>query len=159
MTKKRLPSKEFLHEPSLARLITVEPNDTVSPDQDNKPMFKYVIPMSWKDQCIKETMANVYNPSGKLCGSVTMHRLRILYSAFRHSQLHQPDTHKQYGHLDFPTAIARLLNRYTNKASDYSKKSKLANQCTTPDIYMQAIEDGLSVTTETFASPLNLNQT
>ncbi len=91
----------FLHEPSLARLITIEPNDTVNPDQDIKSMFKYVISMSWKDQCIKETMANVYNPSGKLCGSITMHRLRILYSAFRHSQLHQPDTHKQYGHLDF----------------------------------------------------------
>jgi len=44
-------------------------------------MFKYVISMSWKDQCIKETMANVYNPSSKLCGSITMHRLRILYSA------------------------------------------------------------------------------
>jgi len=100
----------FLHEPSLARLITIEPNDTVNPDQDIKPMFTYVISMSWKDQCINETMANVYNPSGKLCGSITMHRLRILYSAFRHSQLHQPDTHKQYGHLDFPTAsgLARL---------------------------------------------------
>ncbi len=82
----------FLQEPSLARLITIEPNDTVNPDQDIKPMFKYVISMSWKDQCIKETMANVYNPSGKLCGSTTMHRLRILYSAFRHSQLHQPDS-------------------------------------------------------------------
>ena len=97
----------FLHEPSLARLITIDPNDTVNPDQDIKPMFKYVISMSWKDQCIKETMANVYNPSGKLCGSITMHRLRILYSAFRHSQLHQPETHKQYGHLDFPTAIGK----------------------------------------------------
>ena len=30
----------FLHEPSLARLITIEPNDTVNPDQDIKPMFK-----------------------------------------------------------------------------------------------------------------------
>lgn len=38
----------FLHEPSLARLITIEPSDTVNPDQDIKPMFKYVIPMSWK---------------------------------------------------------------------------------------------------------------
>jgi len=102
-------------------------------------------------------VANVYNPFGKLCGSITMHRLRILYSAFRHSQLHQPDTHKQYGHLDFPTAIARLLNKYTNKASDGSKESKLANQCTTPDRYMQAFKDGLSVTTERFASPLNFN--
>jgi len=90
-----------------------------------------------------ETMANVYNPSGKVCGSITMHRLRILYSAFRHSQLHQPDTHKYYGHLDFPTAIARLLNRYTNKPTDGSKRSKLANQCTTPDRYMQALRSKL----------------
>ena len=71
----------FLHEPSLARLITIEPNDTVNPDQDIKPMFKYVISMSWKDQCFNETMANVYNPSGKLCGSITMHRV------------HSSDTH------------------------------------------------------------------
>jgi len=119
-------------------------------------MFKYVISMSWRGQCVKETMANVYNPSGKLCGS-TMHRLRILYSAFKHSQLHQSETHKHYGHLDFPIAIARLLNRYTNKPTDGSKRSKLANQCTTPDRYMQALRDGLSVTTERFASPLNFN--
>ncbi len=101
----------FLHEPSLAGLITIDPNDKVNPDQDIKPMFNYVISMSWKDQCITETMANVYNRSGKLCGSITMHRPRILYSAFRHSQVHQPDTHKQYGHMDFPTAIARLLHQ------------------------------------------------
>jgi hypothetical protein len=123
----------FLHEPSLARFITIDPNDTVNPDQDIKPMFKYVISMSWRGQCVRETMANVYNPSDKLCGSITMHRLRILYSAFNHSQLHQPETHKHCGHLDFPTAIARLLNRYTNKPTDGSKRSKLANQCTTPD--------------------------
>ncbi len=35
----------FLHEPSLARSITIDPNDTVNPDQDIKPMFKYVISM------------------------------------------------------------------------------------------------------------------
>jgi len=147
----------FLHEPSLARFINIEPTDTVNPDQDIKPMFKYVISMSWRGQRVRETVANVYNPSDKLCGSITMHRLCILYSAFRHSQLHQPETHKRYGHLDFPTAIARLLNRYTNKPTDGSKRSKLANQCTTPDKYMQALKDGLSVTTERFASPLNFN--
>ncbi len=84
----------------------------------------------------------------------TMHRVRILYSAFRHSQLHQPETHKHYGHLDFPTAIAYLLNRSTNKPTD---GSKLADQCTIPYRYMQAFRDGLSVTTERFASPLNFN--
>ena len=86
----------FLHEPSLARLITIEPNDTVNPDQDIKPMFRFVISVSWRGQRVRETMAIVYNPSGKLCGSITMHHLHILYSAFRRSQLHQPDTHKQY---------------------------------------------------------------
>ena len=41
-----------------------------------------------------------------------------------------------------------FMNRYTYKASDGSKKRKLAiaNQCTTPDRYMQAFKDGLSVT-------------
>ncbi len=34
---------------------------------------------------------------------------------------------------------------------------KLANQCTTPDRYMQAFKDGLSMTTEEVASPLNFN--
>jgi len=38
----------FLHEPSLARLITIDPNDTVNPDQDIKPMIKYVISLSWR---------------------------------------------------------------------------------------------------------------
>ncbi len=102
-------------------------------------------------------MANVYNPSSKSCGSITMHRLCILYSAFRHSQMQRPEIHKHYVHLDFPTAIARLLNRYTNKPPDGSKRSKLANQCTTPDRYMQAFRNGLSVTTESVASPLNFN--
>ncbi len=40
----------FLHEPSLARFITIDPDDTVNPDQDIKPMFKYVISMSWRGQ-------------------------------------------------------------------------------------------------------------
>ena len=68
----------FLHEASLASLVTIEPSDTVNHDQDIKPMFKFVMSMSWKDQCVKETMANVYKPSGKLCGLITMHRLCIL---------------------------------------------------------------------------------
>ena len=145
----------FLHEPSIARLMTINPNDTVNPDQYIKPMFKYVMSMSWKDQCLKETTPNVYNPSGKLCRSITAHCLRILYSAFRHSQLHH-HTQKMWS-LGLSNSIARLLNRYTKKTSDGSKKSKLANQCTTPDRYIQAFKRGLSETTERFASPLNFN--
>ena len=122
----------FLHEPSLARFITIDPNDTVNPDQDIKPMFKYVISMSWRGQCVRETMANVYNPSDKLCGSITMHRLRILYSAFNHSQLHQPETHKHCGHLDFPTAIARLLNRYTNKPTEWKQEKQASKPVHNP---------------------------
>ncbi len=36
----------FPHESSLARFITIDPSDTVNPDQDIKPMFKYAISMS-----------------------------------------------------------------------------------------------------------------
>ena len=147
----------FRHEPSLARLISIDPNDTVNPDQDIKPMFKYVTSLSWRGQSVRETMANVYIPSGKLCGSITTHHLRILYSTFRSSQVHQPETHKQHSHPDFSTAIARLLNRYTNKATDGSRKNKPANQCTSPDRCMQAFRGGFSVTTERFASPSNVN--
>ena len=111
--------------------------------------------LSWRGQSVRGAMASVYNPSGKLCSS--NHRLRILNIAFQCSQLHQPETHKHYGHPDFPTAIARLPNKCTNKASHRSKRSKLANQCTTPDIYMQAFRDGVSPATERFASPLNFN--
>ena len=120
----------FLHNPTLAGHIAIHPNDTVNPDQDIEPMF---VSMSWRCQCVSETMANVYTPSGKLCGSITMHRLRILYSAVKQSQVHQPDNHKQDGHPDFPTAITRLMNRYTKKPTDGSKGSKLANQYMTPD--------------------------
>ena len=97
-------------------------------------------------------MANVYNPSCKLRGSISMHRLRILYSATKRSQLHQPDIHKHYVHLDFPAAIGRLPDRNANKATDGSKRSKLANKCTTPDRYMQALRNGSSLTTKRFAS-------
>ena len=78
-----------------------------------KVFFFFFFSMSWRGQRVRETVANVYNPSGKLCGSITMHRLCILYISFRHSQLHQPETHKRHGHLDYTTAIARLPNRYS----------------------------------------------
>jgi len=41
----------FLHEPSSARLIIIDPNDTVNPDQDIKPTFKY-ISMSPRDKML-----------------------------------------------------------------------------------------------------------
>ena len=147
----------FLHEPSSASFITIDPNGTVKSDQDITFMFKYVMSMSWRGQCVRQTVPHVYNPSGKLCGLITMHHLCILSSAFRHPQLHQPDTLKQRGQLDFPIAIACLLDRYTNKPTDGSKRSKVADQCTTSGRYMQAFKDGLSVRTERFASPLNFN--
>ena len=47
----------------LARLVNTDLNDdTVNPDQDIKPMFKCFISMSWRDQCIKETVAQCVQP-------------------------------------------------------------------------------------------------
>ena len=106
---------------------------------------------------LRRPWQNIRYHAGKLYGFITMHCLRILHSASTHSQMHQPEKHKQYAHPGFPTAIARLFNRYTNKASDGSKKSKLANQYTIPDRYMQAIRDDVSMTNRRFASPLNFS--
>ncbi len=130
--------------------IAIDPIDTVKPDQGIKPMSKYVVKMSWpawRCQCVSETIASVYTPSGKLCGSIAMHCLCILYSDFRHTQTHQ---HKQYGHFghpDFPIAlaVARCMNTHTKKPADGSKGSKLANQCTTPDKCIQAFSNGFRV--------------
>ena len=103
------------------------------------------------------SVANIYAPTGKLCGYIKLHRLQILHQAYEQTLIEQPALHKQYGNLDFPTAIARLLNRYTNKHGEVGNKTQQQNQCTTPDDYLQAMIKGLGITCERFASPLNFN--
>ena len=152
----------LLHDPTLAALIdiNVNPMNTVNPDQDIAPTCEYVISKMHGNMPLKlagKPLANVYAPSGNLCGAVTFERLQILYHAFTQSRQNQPEVHQQHRSPTFEHALARLLNRYSNKHTMENKTTRINNRWATPDEYMKAIVDGLSVTNERFASPLDFN--
>ena len=132
--------------------------DTVNPDKDIAPAFEHVISKTHGNMPpASKPLANIYAPSGKLCGTITFERLQILYHAFTQSQQNQPAVHQQHYNLTFEYALARLLSRYSKKHTLKSKTTRMKNHWATPDEYMKAIVDGLSITTERFASPLNFN--
>ena len=82
----------LLHNPSLAVLIDINPLDAINADQDIAPTFQYVISSSKAHGNVPpadKPLANVYAPSGKLCGTITFERLQILYHAFTQSQQSQ----------------------------------------------------------------------
>ena len=148
----------LLHDPTLTMLIDINPMDTINPDQDIAPTLKHVISnMHGNMPPAGKPLANVYAPSGKLCGTITFERLQILYHAFTLSQQNQPEIHQQHHNPTFEHALARLLSRNSNKHTLKSKTTKIKNHWATPDEYMKAIVDGLSITTERFASPLNFD--
>lgn len=93
-------------------------------------------------------LANLCALSGTLCGTTTFERLQILHHAFTQSQQNQPEVHQQHHNLTYEHALARLLNRYSSKHTMESKTMGTQNQWATPDEYMKAIVDGLSITTE-----------
>ena len=107
---------------------------------------------------VREPLANVHAPSGKLCDTITFERLQILYHAFTQSQQNQPEVHQHYHNPSFEHALARLLNRYSNKHTIENKNTKTKTHWATPDEYIKAMADGLGTTTERLASPLNFNR-
>ena len=73
----------LLHDPTLTMLISINPMDTVNPDQDIAPTCEHVISKAHGSMPpAGKPLANVYPPSGKLCGTITFERLQILYHAF-----------------------------------------------------------------------------
>ena len=95
----------------------------------------------------------------KLCGTITFERLQILYYAFTQSQQNEPArVHQQHHNPTFEHALARVLNRYSNKHTMENKTTRTKNHWTTPDEYMKAIADGPSTTTKRSPSPLNFNK-
>ena len=62
----------------IAVLIDINPMDPVNPDQDIAPTFKHVISKAHGNHTMPPAgkhLANVYAPSGKLCGTITFERL------------------------------------------------------------------------------------
>ena len=95
----------------------MNPLDTINPDQDVAPTFGYVISKAHGNVPPDKPLANVYAPSGKLCGTIIFERLRIMYHAFFQSRQKQPKIHQQHHNPTFEHALARLLGRYANKQS------------------------------------------
>ena len=141
-------------------LIDINPLDTtcINTDQDIAPTFEYVISKAHGNvPPADKPLANVYAPSGKLCGAITFERLQIVrVYALTRSRQNQPKIH-QHHNPTFEHALARLLGRYANKQSTGNKGTKIKNHLVTPEAYMKALASGLGVTTERFASPLNFN--
>ena len=76
---KRKSTSALLHDPTLAALIDINPMNTVNPDQDIAPTCEYVISKVHGNMPpAGKPLANVYAPSGKLCGTITFERLQIL---------------------------------------------------------------------------------
>ncbi len=149
----------LLLEPRLTRRIHINTLDTVNPDQDIMATGAYTMSMRHEQYTSSTTIANIYNPMGKVQGSVTLERLEILHSAFQQALKTCPDIHRQYGSPNFVTAVSRLLSRYTNNHTKQGKNTRITNHCSIPNGYMQALQIGLGITIERFASPLNYNPT
>ena len=93
----------LLQDPTLAMLIDINPMDTVNPDQDIAPTFKHVISKAHGNMPpASKLLANGHAPSGKLCGTITFD------PTFEH-------------------ALARLLNRYSNKHTMENKTTRIKN--------------------------------
>ena len=106
----------LLHNPNFARLVNINPMNTINPDQDIEATCEFLIsktPGPTPTHC--DPLANIHAPTGKLYGTITFKRLQILYHAFNHTQQHHPELHDEYHNPSFAQAIARLLSRYTNK--------------------------------------------
>ena len=140
-------------EPHLSDLIHIDPLNPIHPDRDIKPTRQFEIAQRTDDG----TMTDVYGPNGKVLGSLTTERASILQKAY--CQVHN-DTAKgsqatNRTNASFAHAVAGLLTRYQEGHVSGEARTKLKNHWATPDKYMQALIQGLSLETERFASPLN----
>ena len=103
----------LLMQPELAKLISMNPMDAINPEQDSASskaftILKRHIPQNGRNSAV----GNVYWPSGKLCGTISLDRLQILQHAFNTTKHKQPEVHQN---PSFEQAVARLSTRYRNK--------------------------------------------
>ena len=137
--------------PELKDFISIEPYNSINPDKDIHAAGQFCVHASASNSC----MAEVFAPNGKLVGSVTIDRLKILHQAFMKAAGSNPGQAPNPSEESFAEAIAQLVTRYKDGHSMGACNTRLKNHWATPDGYMKALIDGLSLDTERFASPLN----
>ena len=140
--------------PALQKFIHIDPSRSINPDKDIEPTGRHEILSSDGN----DALVDIYQPSGHFVGSITKHRVHILAQASSRSPQEVLMPHTQGGH-PLAESLVALLGRYRNGYKEQAKSTILKNHWATPDVYIKAMQDGLSITTERFASPLKLNPT
>ena len=139
-------------EPDLQKFIHIDPFRSINPDKDIHATGNFEIAVSLS--C--DTIADVYQPNGEHVGSLTCQRAGILKQAYDQGMR---DTCVDGQNDGFAHHIARLLTRYQDGYKTQGQRTMLKNHWATPDAYITALQEGLSVDTERFASPLNFTPT
>ena len=130
----------LLLQPELGQHIDINPMDIINPDQDISACKTFMICKrhgAASSDC--HEVANVYAPTGKLCGTITVQRLQILQHAFDESQKQHPVAHAAFHYLSFAQAVACLLSRYEGKRSTDNNKVRLSQHRTIPDEHMRVM--------------------
>ena len=131
--------------PELAAKVHINTLLSVHPDNDMMPTGHFAIYM-------QQGLAHIIRPDGTFSGSLTKSRLDTLYRLYTNVKAQRPSSTQ----ADFAEAVSNLLARYKDGfEASAGNKTKLCNHWATPDVYMLALAQGLSIHTERFASPLN----
>ncbi|KAL0041860.1 hypothetical protein WJX79_007000 [Trebouxia sp. C0005] len=147
----------LLHEPHLDKLISINSMDVVNPDHDIPAQGICNIRLEPSVPNKSPQIARVYFASGKACGTLNIERLWLLHQAFSHTQAHNADIHAKYNNPSFEQAVLKLLTRYKPGKVKDTNNRKLTKDWSTPNKFMKALAEGLSLDTERFASPLNFS--
>ena len=146
----------MIYEPHLEQLININPLNVVNPDQDIAAPGVPIIRITQDRQLTqKKQIARVYSAPGKASGTLNIERLTLLHKAFNYTKQHNPEAHSRHNNPTFEQAVLKLLNRH--KDGHKLKETGNAHEWSTPNEFMKAMAEGLSLTTDRFASPVNFS--
>ena len=125
--------------------ISIDTMHSAHPDFDRMQTGKFAIEAQGQ-------MAHMLRPDGTFAGKISKARLTLLYQSYLNNTT-ESCTGRVAG---FAEAVCALFVRYQDgfKESD-TNGTKLTNHWATPDPYMKALQRGLNLKIERFASPLN----
>ena len=130
--------------PRLAAKVHIHTLQPVHPGNDMMPTGRFAIHM-------QRGMPHIIRLDGTFSSSLTKSRLDKLYKRYSSGKDQRPSSIS----ADFAEAFNNLLARYKDGfEASAGNKTKLCNHWATPDVYMLALEQGLNIHTERFASPL-----
>ena len=122
-----------------AAKVFINTMHSANPDQDRQPTGQFAI-----HAC--RNMAHIHRPDGTYAGRLSRSRLDILYQAF----LSRTSLNEAKVAAEFAEAVCALLIRYKDGFKETENNgAKLSNHWATPDQYMKALQEGLSLKIET----------